>query len=84
MLRKVETKVEKSIGLSCSPVLDSLQSTLTLFLVHNIGACMTGTSLSGVTLIYHSTGKCDRDLTLSPYARWPEGPRALLSKRSEL
>ena len=36
--------------------------------------------------IYHSAGKRDRDLTPSPYeyARWPEGPRALLSERSEL
>ena len=34
---------------------------------------------------YHSAGKRDRDLTPSPYnARWPEGPRAPLSERSEL
>ena len=33
----------------------------------------------------HSAGKRDRDLTPSPYnARWPEGPRAPLSERSEL
>ena len=36
-------------------------------------------------LQYHSAGKRDRDLTPSPYnARWPEGPRAPLSERSEL
>ena len=36
-------------------------------------------------IIYHSAGKRDRDLTPSPYnARWPEGPRAPLSERSEL
>ena len=34
--------------------------------------------------VNHSAGKRDRDLTPSPYARWPEGPRALLSERSEL
>ena len=35
--------------------------------------------------VYHSAGKRDRDLTPSPYnARWPEGPRAPLSERSEL
>ena len=34
---------------------------------------------------HHSAGKRDRDLTPSPYnARWPEGPRAPLSERSEL
>ena len=65
----------------------------------SVDSCCVGSSLAvplsvllGVSaadnkdiMMYHSAGKRDRDLTPSPYnARWPEGPRAPLSERSEL